>query len=110
MKATPSAPFSELRGKLGALAGQKRKSGNALVLLSVPYAKSGEDRSEAQQENMSLYADAIQDWKEATEADKERWALAGEALAWSAWDWLVHIEIDSRYGESEYGIGHYQEE
>ncbi|MDP2106505.1 MAG: hypothetical protein Q8J76_10975 [Desulfobulbaceae bacterium] len=100
---------SEISGKLADLCGQMRSSGAALVKKSVPYAKRGGERSTAQKDNAQMYIHAVQDWKEATEADKERWALAGETLAWSAWNWLVYIEIDSRYGESEYGIGHYQE-
>lgn len=45
MKTKLSAPFSELRGKLGALVGQQRKSGGAFVLRSDPYTVTGLDRN-----------------------------------------------------------------
>lgn len=107
MKTKLSAPFFELRGKLGELVGQKRKKGTALTLLGDPYSVTGLDRSAAQQENMSMYADAVQDWKNASEADMARWATEAEKTLISAFNWLVKIEIDSRYDESEYDIGHY---
>ncbi len=107
MKTKLSAPFSEMKGKVGALVGQQRKSGQALVSLSLPYGVSGEERSEAQRDTAAMYQDAIQDWKTASGADLARWGQEAEKLMISAWNWLVKIEIDSRYDESEYDIGHY---
>ncbi len=86
MKTKLSAPFSELRGKLGALVGQQRKSGGAVVLLSAPYAVSQQERSTAQQEQNEDYAFFLMLWQAESPERKEAYNQQAEPLQLSGWN------------------------
>lgn len=104
MKATS---IFELTGKLGNICGQVRRSGQVIVPISAPYSVRRTARSQAQKENMLMYADAVFDWSKAAPVDILRWFNEAQQHNLSAFNMLVRIEIANRYDEGEYGHSHY---
>lgn len=102
--------LSTLRGKLGNLAAQMRRSGSSISRKSIPYSTTGEARSAAQEDVHARYRAVEVLWHAASQAERDAWDVIGAGMQISGWNYLVKITMPivvSRYGTAKYGTGKY---
>ena len=91
MKSTPAPQFSEIRGSIGSVCVQKRKTGFAISKKPIPYSISGEERSNFQKEVNTCYGAAVAVWRDATQAQRNAWETSGAEIAISGFNYLVWV-------------------
>jgi len=109
MKSTPAPQFSEIRGSIGDLTVQKRKTGLAISIKPVPYSISGEDRSPAQTSINQKYGDAVGIWQALSADRKELYNELADNEKLSGENMIVKLRVEkARYGTARYRISTYR--
>jgi len=105
MKSTPAPQFSEIRGSIGSVCVQKRKTGFAISKKPIPYSISGEERSIAQQEINTKYGKAVQIWQTLSAVRKALYDFLAAPEKISGENKIVELRIaKARYGTARYRI------
>ena len=91
MKAKLAAGLSALQGKVGGYCGKVINGRQQIGLLSIPYGKSGEEPSAAQISVQERYAQKVEEWRSASESEREAWDLLGEPLNISGFNYLMMV-------------------
>lgn len=100
----------EVSGKLGNVTGQQRKTGAVISKIGIPYEKSRETRSTAQQAQNTAYREAVAAWNALTQEQQENYidmAINDKISGINYFIRQVLTTTTAEYGTAKYGNAKY---